>query len=295
MKPPAFEYRDPRTQEEAVATLGEHGEAAKILAGGQSLVPMLNLRLLRPAYLVDINRAAGLSFIEVKGGELAIGACTRQRAIERSELVRETCPLLHEAMPFIAHFQIRSRGTIGGSLSHADPAAELPTIVTALGGKLVLRSVRGERIVGAADFYTGFLSTALKPDELLTEIRLPIVPARTGSAFMEVSRRHGDFALAAVAALVRLDQDGRCAFVRLVVAGVHGVPFRSAVTEASLIGTKLLPEDAEDASRLMAAELEPISDLHASADYRRQAARVLARRALGRAALLARPHAEAGT
>ncbi len=292
MKPPAFEYFDPRTPEEAIGLLGEHGDAAKILAGGQSLVPMLNLRLLRPGCLIDINAAAGLSFIEMKGEELAIGARTRQRAIERSALVREKCPLLHEAMPFIAHFQIRNRGTIGGSLSHADPAAELPAVVTALGGTLILRSVRGERAVKADDFHVAYLTTALEPDELLTEIRLPVQAPQTGSAFLEVSRRHGDFALAAVAAWVRLDKNGRCEAAKLVLAGVHGVPFQSAAAQASLIGTTLSPGDAAQASRLIATELDPQSDLHASSDYRRQAARVLAARALEQAASRARMQAQ---
>lgn len=293
MKPPAFEYFDPRTQDEALALISEHGDAVKILAGGQSLVPMLNLRLLRPEYLVDVNQVAGLSFIEARGNELVIGAATRQRAIERSTLVLEKCPLLHEAMPFIAHFQIRNRGTIGGSLSHADPAAELPTVVTALGGRVVLRSVRGERIVSADDFYTGYLTTALDPDELMTEIRLPAQPSDTGVAFLEVSRRHGDFALAAVAACVALTPEGRCSLARLVVAGVDGVPYQHLGAEKALIGTTLSKDDLEEASRLMVANLKPQADLHASSDYRKQAARVLAARALEKAASRARSSSRA--
>jgi carbon-monoxide dehydrogenase medium subunit len=284
VKPPAFEYFDPPTLEEAISLLGEHADSAKILAGGQSLVPMLNLRLLRPGILVDINRVAALSFIELRGGELVIGAATRQRAIERSALVRDKCPLLHAAMPFIAHFQIRNRGTIGGSLSHADPAAELPTVATALGGKLVLRSIRGERVVSANDFYTAYLTTAMEPDELMTEIRLPVQPAHTGVAFLEVARRHGDFALAAVAACVTVDAQGRCSSSRLVVAGVDGVPFQNPAVEKSLIGTRLTREDLEQASRLLVKDLKPQADLHASSDYRKNAAQVLAVRALEKAA-----------
>jgi carbon-monoxide dehydrogenase medium subunit len=288
VKPPAFDYFDPRTPDEALALLREHGDEAKILAGGQSLVPMLNLRLLRPGCLVDINQVAGLSFIEMRGGELVIGATTRQRAVERSALVAEHCPLLHEAMPFIAHFQIRNRGTIGGSLSHADPAAELPTVVSALGGKLVLRSARGERVLSAPDFYTGYLSTALQPDELMTEIRLPVQRAGTGVAFLEVSRRHGDFALAAVAACVELNAQGACASACLVLAGVAGTPFRHPGAEKALVGTKLSRSELEQASGLLVGELEPLADLHASSDYRKEAARVLAVRAFEQAASRAR-------
>ena len=283
MKPPPFEYFAPRTLEEAITLIGEHGDAGKILAGGQSLVPMLNLRLLRPSCLIDINRVAELAFIESRDQEVVIGAGTRQRAIERSELVREKCPLLYEAMPFIAHFQIRNRGTIGGSLSHADPAAELPTVISALGGKLILRSVRGERTLNAREFYTGYLSTVLEQDEVLTEIRLPFQASGMGWAFLEISRRHGDFALTAVAAGVRLDQAGHCLSARLVLAGVNDVPFHYPPAEEALVGTRLTKMDIESASRILITELVPQSDLHASADYRKQAARVLAARALEKA------------
>lgn len=288
MKPPAFEYADPATVDEVMALLGEHGDSAKILAGGQSLMPMLNLRLLRPSFLVDINRTARLSFIEARGDELLIGAMTRQRTIETSGLVAENCPLLREAMPFIAHFQIRNRGTIGGSLSHADPAAELPTVVSALGGSVVLRSPRGERVLSADRFYTGYLSTALAPDELMTEIRLPFQRPGTGWAFTEVSRRHGDFALAAAAACIALDGKGRCTSARIVLAGVHAVPFRHPGGEKALVGTMLTKTDVEAASALLASELDPQTDLHASSHYRKQAARVLSVRAIQTAAARAR-------
>jgi CO/xanthine dehydrogenase FAD-binding subunit len=268
--------------------LAEHGDQAKILAGGQSLVPMLNLRLLRPGCLVDVNKVADLAFIEAKGEELVIGATTRQRSLERSSLVRGRCPLLHEAMPFIAHFQIRNRGTIGGSLSHADPAAELPTVVTALRGELVLRSVRGERRVAADEFFTGYLSTVLEPDEILTEIRLPTQPPGAGVAFLEVSRRHGDFALVAAAVCLTLDPSGGCNSMRLVLAGVDGVPFQHPAAERALVGTKLGTQDVEEAVAMIAAELAPQSDLHASSTYRREAARVLVTRAIGTAAARAR-------
>jgi len=284
VKPSSFEYLDPRTTEEALALLAEHGDAAKVLAGGQSLLPMLNLRLLRPSQLIDINRVSELSYIESRGSELAIGAATRQRALERSALIRERCPLLLEAIPYIAHFQIRNRGTIGGSLSHADPAAELPAVVTALGGKVVLKSRDGERVVPAEEFYLGYLTTALRPDELMTEIRLPAQQTDVGVAFLEFSRRHGDFALAAVAACVTTEPNGACRSARIVVAGVDGVPYRNPTVEESLVGQPLTSATCEEVAQAIGRELSPQEDLHASSEYRRELATVLVARALGKAA-----------
>ena len=195
-----------------------------MLAGGQSLVPLLNFRLVRPAYLVDLNEIAGLDGIRLDDGHLAIGAMTRQRAVETSGLVRQRCPLLAEAMPQIGHVQIRNRGTIGGSLAHADPAAELPAVVAALDGELVLRSARGQRMLKPEQFFVAYLTTAAEPDELLVEVRLPAMPPRTGSAFLEVSRRHGDFALVGVAATVTLDADGVCTGGALALTGVGPTP-----------------------------------------------------------------------
>ena len=292
MKPPAFEYFAPETQQELLELLARHKESAKILAGGQSLVPMLNLRLLRPACLIDINRVGGISYIVERNGEIAIGALTRHRQLERSALIREKLPLVSEAVPFIAHFQIRNRGTIGGSLSHADPAAELPALVTALGGRMVIRSLRGERTVPAAQFFTGYMTTILEPDEVLAEVVIPVPPAESGWAFSEVSRRHGDFALAAAAAQLTLDSQGRCRDATLVVAGVHGVPYRKKECEQVLVRTRLEPADIASACNLFIEGLEPHSDLHASADYRRQAARVLAERTLSKAADRARRRAQ---
>lgn len=288
MKPPAFEYFDPCTLDETLALLGERGDEAKVLAGGQSLVPMLNLRLLRPSCLIDINRVSGLSYIESKSGGLEIGAMTRQRALERSALVHGVCPLIADAMQFVAHFQIRNRGTIGGSLAHADPAAELPAVVTALGGKLVVRSLRGERTVQADDFFTGYLETALAPDELLVEIRLPSESLHSGSVFIEVSRRHGDFALVGVAASVALDANGICESAVLVLVGVGAAPFQSRAAAQFLVGTRLAESDLCEAGRLTAAHVPSQSDIHASAEYRVHAAQVLTTRALGQAAARAR-------
>ena len=264
--------------------LAEHGEEAKLLAGGQSLVPLLNFRLVRPAHLVDLNDVAGLEGIRAADGWLAIGAMTRQRAVETSAVVRERCPLLAEAMPQIGHVQIRNRGTIGGSLVHADPAGELPAVVAALGGELVLRSGRGERVVRAADFFVGYLTTATAPDELLTEVRVPVTAAGTGTAFVEMSRRHGDFAIVAVAATVTLDGSGSCTACSLTVAGVGPVPVVIGEAAQALVGVRPGAAHFEEAGRRVALGVEPDSDLHASSAYRKRVAGVLARRALERAA-----------
>lgn len=288
MKPPSFEYYDPRTVEEALGLLAEHGDEAKVLAGGQSLVPMLNFRLLNPSCLVDINRVEGLSGLRVEAGELIFGAAMRQRDLERSHDVKQLCPLLHEVLPHIGHFQIRNRGTIGGSLSHADPAAELPAAIAALDGKMVLRSQRGERVLTTDDFFSGYFSTDVGPDELLTEIRLPVRQHSSGSAFLEVSRRHGDFALVGVASCVNLNSEAACTAARIVLTGVHETPFRSQDAEQALVGTALGESDLKAASNLVTANLTPQSDIHASAEYRVHAARVLTARALSRAAQRAR-------
>jgi CO/xanthine dehydrogenase FAD-binding subunit len=294
VKPPRSEYVDPHTTDEVLALLEEHGETAKILAGGQSLIPMLNLRLVRPSHLIDINRVPHLSFIELRGDELVIGAATRQRDLERSALVRERCPLMHKAMPYIAHFQIRNRGTIGGSLSHADPAAELPAVVTALKGTMVLRSRRGERVVPAGEFFLGYLTTAIRPDELLVEIRLPRHPAHVGAAFHEFSRRQGDFALAAAASCVALDRSGRCRSARVVVAGVAGIPYQNPAIEKQLIGSMLGSAECDEAARAFAADLQPQEDLHASSEYRKELAAVLVAQALQEAADQARSTSRPG-
>jgi CO/xanthine dehydrogenase FAD-binding subunit len=280
MKPPVFQYFDPRTLDEALGLLAEHGEAGKVLAGGQSLVPMLNFRLLSPSCLIDINRIEALANIGIVDGELAIGSLTRLRALEKSPEVSRACPLIDEVLPHIAHFQIRNRGTIGGSLSHADPAAELPATVTALNGKLVLTSLRGHRVVAAADFFTGYLTTCLEPDELVTQILLPVQPPSSGSAFMEVTRRHGDFALVGVAATVTLESHRECISARIVLTGVDEVPFQADEAVEALRGGKLTEQSIAEAARLVAKNVKPQSDLHASVVYRINAAQVLTARAL---------------
>jgi aerobic carbon-monoxide dehydrogenase medium subunit len=283
MKPPRFEYLLPRSLDEALAMLAQHGEDAKVLAGGQSLVPLLNFRLVRPAYLVDVNDIPGLDAIRLDDGRLSLGAMIRQRAVERSALVRERCPLLADAMPQIGHVQIRNRGTVGGSLAHADPAGELPAVMAALDGELVVKSSRGERRLDAERFFVGYLTTAIEPNELLVEVRVPIAPARTGTAFLEVSRRHGDFALVGVAATVTLDEGGVCTACAIALTGVGPTPVVARDAARALIGVKPAVSAFEDVARRVAGPLSPDSDLHASSDYRKHLAGVLTRRALARA------------
>jgi len=283
MKPPPFEYLDPRSVEEALALLKDHGEEAKVLAGGQSLVPLLNFRLARPRYLIDLNRIGALSYIREADGGLAIGAMTRQRVVERSPLVRQRCPLLTEAMPLIGHAQIRNRGTVGGSLAHADPAAELPAVVAALGGEFVVRGAAGQRVLTPEQFFVSYLTTALDASELLVEVRLPAWPPRTGWAFLEVSRRHGDFALVGVAAVLTLDGAGVCTHAALALTGVGPTPVLAEEAARGLVGHRPTPEAFREVGRRVSEDLRPDADLHASAEYRKHVAGVLTRRALARA------------
>jgi len=284
VKPPSFDYLAPASVEEALALLGDLGEGAKALAGGQSLVPMLNFRLVRPRHLVDLNDLTELAGIREDDGRLVIGAMTRQRAVERSALVRARCPLLAEAMPQIGHVQIRNQGTIGGSLAHADPAAELPAVVAALDGELVLRSARGQRVLKPEQFFVTYFTTAAAPAELLVEVRLPAMPPRTGSAFVEVSRRHGDFALVGVAATVTVDEAGVCTGSALALTGVGRTPVVAREAARALVGVKPTAAAIDDVGRRVADAVRPDGDLHASSEYRQHLAGVLTRRALARAA-----------
>jgi len=283
VKPPVFEYHAPESLEEALALRAEHGEDSAVLAGGQSLMPLLNLRMAFPGHLIDLGRVPGLAGIREDDGGVAIGAMTRQRAVERSELVRSRLPLVSRALAHVGHPAIRNRGTVGGSVAHADPAAELPAVALALDATIVARSARGERTIDAGDFFQGFLTTALEPDELLTELRLPGLPGRFGAAFVEVARRHGDFALAGAGAVLALADDGSIGDARLVLIGVGGTPLRAREAEAILRSAR--PEQAvfAEAAERAAAGLEPGSDAHASGAYRRRVAAVLARRALAEA------------
>jgi len=284
MKPAPFDYFAPGTADEALALLDEHGDAAKPLAGGQSLIPAMNFRLARPQVLVDLNRAADLSYIRSDKAGLAVGAMTRQRAVERSDLVARAAPLLAEAMPWIAHPQIRNRGTVGGSLAHADPSAELPAVALALEARFRARSAAGERSIAVADFFKGMLETALQPGELLVEVTLPALPPRTGTAFLEVARRHGDYALVGVAVVVTLDPKGRCQAARIACLSVGDGPVLAVEAGKTLVGQKRSDELLRAAADAAAKDdVDPPSDIHASAAYRRRLVAALTRRALGRA------------
>ncbi len=282
MKPASFRYFDPRSVEEALELLAQHGDDAKVLAGGQSLVPMMNLRLARPACLIDLNRIAALDYLREEDGALVVGAMTRQRSVETSELVRARNPLLAEAVGQIGHIPIRNRGTVGGSLAHADPAAEWPALALALDATLLVRSSQGERRVAARDFFVGPLTTCLEPAELLAEVRVPHLAPGAGWAFVELSRRFGDFALVGVAVRLSL-QAGVCAGAAIALTGVGGGPVRAEKAEGLLRGERPSAALFEQAARAVAEEIEPDADLHASADYRRRLAQVLTRRALDEA------------
>ena len=244
-------------------------------------MPLMSLRLARPAVVIDINRIAGLDSITTGPGDsLRIGALTRQRAVERSALVRERNPLLASAVPLIGHFQIRNRGTIGGSLVHAHPAAELSAVSVAVGAELVLKSIGGERTINAEDFFLGYMSTATEAGELLTELRMPDWKRGTGWAIEEIARRQGDFALAGIALTLKADEKITCRECRIVHFGVNSKPTRALKAEGALQGTKLERKALADVARVVSEELDPSSDIHASADYRREVAGVLTRRAL---------------
>jgi CO/xanthine dehydrogenase FAD-binding subunit len=283
MKPPRFDYYDPATLDEAVALLRRFGEDAKLLAGGQSLVPVMNMRMARPGVLIDLNRVQELTGIREEGGELAIGAMTRHGAVERSSLVEARQPLLTEAVRQIGHSQIRNRGTIGGSLVHADPSAELPAVLTALDGRVRLTGPDGTREVAAADFFLMYFMTAIRPDEILTEVRIPCLPDGAGWSFTEVARRHGDFALAGVACTLELDPDGLIQACRLALTGVGLTPVRALEAEDRLAGVKPSPAAWALAAEAVRRAVEPESDVHGTAEYRRHLAGVLTERALARA------------
>jgi carbon-monoxide dehydrogenase medium subunit len=281
LKPPVFAYFAPTSLDEALALRAEHAASSVALAGGQSLLPMLNLRIARPETVIDLGRVPELAGIAEWDGGVSLGAMTRQRTAEQSELVRQRAPLVTRALGNVGHVTIRNRGTVGGSIAHADPAAELPGAALALDAQLVARSsARGERTIAAADFFQGFLTTALEPDELLVEVRVPGLPERSGVSFVEIARRHGDFAIAGAAAVVSLGGDGAIADARLVFIGVGGAPVRATEAESLLRGRS--PEGAvfAEAAEQAVTGLEPASDLHGSANYRRRVAKVLARRAL---------------
>ena len=283
MKPPRFDYLAPRTLDEALAHLHHHGDQAKILAGGQSLIPMLNFRLAHPGVVVDVNRLIELAYVRQHDGGVAVGALTRQHAVERSELIRARVPVVAEACRFIGHAPIRHRGTFGGNLAHADPASELPAVMVALEAEMAVASRAGSRSVPAGQFFTGPLTTALRADEMLTEIRIPAPPPRTGGAFVEMARRAGDFALVGVAALITLDGAGTCERVRIALCGVGPTPVRARAAEDALTGQAPTATALAAAADRAAAATSPPSDVHGSAEFRKKLARHFARQALAAA------------
>ena len=289
MKPPPFSYAAPTTLDEAVGLLTEHAEAEpRVLAGGQSLIPLMNFRLAKPGYLVDLRKVAGLSGIRREGEVLVIGAMTRMSEVERSPEVAVAAPLLTEAIGLVAHVPVRNSGTVGGSLAHADPAAELPAVALALDAEVVAVGPGGARTIPAAGFFRGPYSTALAPDEILTEIRLPVWPG--GHAFTEFSRVHANFAVVAVAALVELDGDrDRISRAALALAGVAPTPVRATSAERALAGAPAAdPGAIRAAADAAGADLSPAGDLHASAETRRGLARTYLRRGIELAVTRAR-------
>ena len=279
MKPASFDYIVAESIDMAVASLKEAGADAKIIAGGQSLVPMLNFRLLRPSVLVDINRIAGLAFIEETDKDIRVGALTRHHQLETSPVIARHLPVLSCAMTHVAHLAIRNRGTIGGSLSHADPAAELPMMALLLDAELHVASASGKRTVAARDFFLDALTVDLEGDDMVTEIALPKLPPGTGWGFEEVARRHGDFALAAVAVTLTV-AGGAIAQARVALTGVGPTTLRATAAETLLMGHALEPNLTGRAIEAVRAIIVPETDLHASADYRRHLAGVLTGRAL---------------
>ncbi|MEH7111717.1 xanthine dehydrogenase family protein subunit M [Neobacillus niacini] len=288
MKPPKFSYLRPNNLLEALEMLAEYGDEAKIMSGGQSLIPLLNMRLSTPAYIIDIGRVEELKGIRDEEDTIVIGGMTRHADVEKSPLIREKCPLLSEGIRWVGHNQIRTRGTIGGSIAHADPSAELPCMLTALRGEIVIVSNEEEMIFSPQEFFLSYLLTSLEPNQLVKEIRFPKIKKGSGYAFEEVARRHGDFALVEVAAVIELNTDGTIADAKIALGGANSVPFIPEETEGFLIGK--LPDDSilKEAAVLQLDELDPEGDIHGSKEYRRYLSGVLLERALYKAVERAR-------
>ncbi|PYN96221.1 MAG: molybdopterin dehydrogenase [Candidatus Rokuibacteriota bacterium] len=282
MKPPKFDYHAPKAVDEALALLARYDGEAKILAGGQSLMPLLNFRLSRPAALIDLNRIPALAYIKEADGSVRFGAMTRQRTIEFSPVVAKRLPLLTEATRWVGHLPIRTRGTIGGSIAHADPSAEYPAVLTALDGEVIARGPKGERVLKPREFFQTYLTTSLAADEILTEVRLPAMSGVAGYAFEEFARRHGDFAIIGIAAVVVRD-GSRCSMARLATAGAGPVPVRLRAAE-EILEREGFGDDAIARAAAKAQDLvQPDADIHASSDYRRHLTGVLTGRAIKRA------------
>jgi carbon-monoxide dehydrogenase medium subunit len=280
MIPPSFEYLRPNTIPEAIAMLQQHGDAAKILSGGQSLIPMMKLRLARPAVLIDINRIAGLSHIKEEGGYLKIGGLTREAELEASPLVRSKYPILADTTHVIADPQVRNLATVGGNLAHGDPANDHPATMIALGAQVVASGPKGERVIAIEDFFVSLFTTALKPDEILTEIRVPVPPPRSAGAYFKLERKVGDFATAAVAVQVTLDENGACQRVGIGLTNVGAKPLKAKKAEGFLRAKKLDDPAIAQAAQLAADESEPSADLRGPVEYKKGLVKELAKRAL---------------
>jgi carbon-monoxide dehydrogenase medium subunit len=289
MKPPPFKYLAPDSLEQALELMAQYGKEAKLLAGGQSLIPAMNFRVAQPAVLVDLNRITALDYIQTQGdGSLAVGAMTRQRELEFDPQIAARVPLLHECMPHVAHPQIRNRGTLGGSLAHADPAAELPVVALAASARMRAQSSQSERWIEADQFFQGMFTTALQPGEILVEVVFPPAQAGTGWSFLEASRRRGDYAMMGVAAGLSLDAEGICREARLVYMNAGDGPIEARQAAAGLGGQRPGPEVFEQAAAAAQQEIDPLGNVHASVAYQRHLATVLTRRALAVAAERAR-------
>ena len=285
MKPAPFDYHAPSTVEESLELLSEAGADAKLLAGGQSLVPAMNFRIMQPSVLIDLNGVEGLGYIEAdEDGSVRVGAMARQAEVEHSDVVAERLPLLRQALPLIAHPQIRNRGTLGGSMVHADPAAELPVVAVALEAQMKIKGPDGERWSPADSFFQGMFTTEVGPDELLLEVRFPAPIANSGWSFKELARRSGDYAMAGVAAGVILEDDGTCGQARLVYLNVGDGPIRAEAAEELLEGESRSEQLFEEAGEKAAQdEITPYGNVHASPEYQQHLARVLTVRALNQA------------
>ena len=279
MKPAPFDYARPRNLQEAVELLAARPDEAKILAGGQSLVPMMAFRLATPDVLIDLNGVGELEGVRLEDGDLVLGAMARHRDAEDFRGLRDRCALVADAVGLIGHPAIRNRGTVGGSIAHADPAAEWPAVLTALGGSVVAAGPNGSRTIGAGELFDTYFTTTLAADEILAEVHLPLPPAGAGSAFIELARRHGDFALAGAAVVLELDGE-IVAEARVVLIGVADRPFRAVTAESFLRGAAATDETLALAAASIGPEIEPMSDVHGSSDYRRHVAGVMLQRAL---------------
>ena len=283
MIPGAFDYFAPSTLPEAIALLQQHGEDAKLLAGGHSFIPLMKLRLAEPAYLIDINRIDGLAYIKEEEGELRIGALTREADLDASALVRARYPLLADTARVIADPLVRNMATVGGNLAHADPANDHPATMLAYGARVVATGPRGERIIPITDFFVGLFATALTPDEILTEIRIPLPSPRSGGAYVKLERKVGDYATAAVAAQITLDADGACQYAGVGLTAVDSTPIKAARAEAALRGHPLDDANIRAAAQIASEECDPTADLRGSAEYKRAMIKELTKRALTKA------------